>query len=117
MSGEEIQLIVGEMREGFKNVRDDIKTSRQERQTQITAIHNRINDIAQNGCAHRSQHEQTIEQLRQELILQRNKGSNGNGSLFGGITTPKGFKIWGIPAAIVAIGLAWAIAHYGLQLL
>lgn len=45
MGDGEINLIVGEMRTGFKDVRDDIKEIRREHNEQIATVHQRITGL------------------------------------------------------------------------
>lgn len=98
----EMNFIVGEMREGFRTVREDIRASRTERHQQISALHGRVNDIAQNGCAHREAHEREFENLRKAL-------ERRNAPVWGVIST-KNLKATGIAALILALAIGFAIA-------
>jgi len=107
MSEHEINLLMNVVQEGFRDVKSAIKDSREERQKQITAIHERINDIDREAIR-RDEHNRDLAAIRQEILLRGKNGSNGNGSFWGSINTPK-WRITGLSAAIVAIVIAWVV--------
>jgi len=63
MSDNDIRLLMNVMDTGFKRVEKAIETSRKEREAQVCALHRRVSSIAENGCAHRGQHESALKEI------------------------------------------------------
>ena len=110
MGDTEINLIVGEMRAGFCDIKNDIRASREERQIQMESVHKRISEIAEHGCAHREQHEKDIQEMKMQLATRSisNESSTGT-SFFGSFKTQK-WQATGFAAVIVAVAIGYAIA-------
>jgi len=119
--GEEFNLIVGEMREGFKAVRNDIEISRNERHNQIEQLNRRMNKIMEEGCAHFPQHQQSISDIKVDLatlttymIADRTKelDRSEESGLIGSVGYKK-LRVTGLAAVMLIVLIGLAIIKWG----